>query len=67
MKQHINHKIRVLKHFGILDARDTTTITAVKKVLGTCQNETQVDIVLYNVLHGNETLNDLLHRKGAIQ
>ena len=66
MDNPITNKVRVLKHFGIIDKHDTATITAVKKVLKACRNEYEMDTVLHDVLHGREELKTLLTRKGVM-
>ena len=63
MNNPVLNKMMVLRHFGILDNAKPSQTNALKSILKSCQNETQMDNVLHDVLYGNETLEELLARK----
>ena len=63
MNNPVLNKMMVLRHFGILDNAKPSQTNALKSILKSCQNETQMDNVIHNVLYGNETLEELLKRK----
>lgn len=58
----VNDKIGLLHDFTILKEKYIKQEVETYLLLGTCQSEIQMEQKLYNVLHGNETLKDLLER-----
>ena len=62
----IADKVQILKDFHILPRKDRKTKSAVISVLAECKTELEMERCLYNVMHGNETLAQLLQRKGEI-
>lgn len=63
MTKIVNEKIKILRHFGIIESGDIELKEAVRKILFGCKSEIQMEQKLYNVLRGNETLNDLIARE----
>lgn len=63
-KELIDEKVKILRHFGILNRADKVTKSAVISVLAECKTEMEMEQCLYNVLHGSETLDQLFQRKG---
>lgn len=66
-KSVIRKKISLLKDFCVLKKDDTEKIEAVKKLLGQCDNEYEVERMLRGVLTCQYTLEDLLISKGVMQ
>ena len=66
-KSVIRKKISLLKDFCVLKKDDTEKIEAVKKLLGQCDNEHEVERMLRGVLTCQYTLEDLLISKGVMQ
>lgn len=61
----IDYKIKVLKEFCILAPNAKKKETAIRNILSGCRNEYEADAKLHDVLYGNETLDDMLTRKGV--
>ena len=59
----IDEKIELLHDFCILRKNATKQEAAIRNILSTCKSEIQMEQKLYNVLHGNETLKDLIKRE----
>ena len=59
----IAEKIRLLRHFAVLPKGDREKKSAVVSILAKCKTELEMERCLYNVLRGNETLDQLLQRK----
>lgn len=62
----IKEKVKILGHFAVLPKGDREKRSAVVSVLAECKTETEMERCLYNVLRGNETLDELLQRKGIL-
>lgn len=59
----IDEKIELLHDFGVLGENATKQEKDVRKILATCKNDIQMEQKLYNVLHGKETIKDLIARE----
>lgn len=62
-KDLIAEKVKLLKHFGVLTRGDRETKSAVISVLAKCNTEIEMEHCIHDVLHGKETLDQLLQRK----
>lgn len=62
----VNDKIELLQDFTILRDDDIKQEVSTRLLLTTCKSEIQMEQKLYNVLHGSETLEDLLARDDAV-
>ena len=78
MKSYINAKISMLYQLCLLnkqvirlgekhkkylpDAREAS----IRKLFNQCSNEIQIEQMLHNVVRGNETIDQMLERKGTI-
>lgn len=56
----INEKLQILRDFKLLGRR--TKI--VRKILARCSTELEMERKLYDVLHGNMTLEQLIQKEG---
>lgn len=63
MAKIINEKIKILRHFGIIESGNIEQKEAVRKILSNCKSEIAMEQKLYNVLRGNETLDNLIRRE----
>ena len=63
MRTWISDKIKLLHDFTILKSKYIKQEVDTYLLLGTCLSEIQMEQKLYNVLHGSETLKDLLERE----
>lgn len=61
-KEMIDEKIQLLKDFGLFSNKIKKERRAVISILATCNSEIQMEQKLHNVLHGKETLDDLIGR-----
>ena len=59
----IDDKINLLRDFCILRRGATKQEKAIRNILSNCKSEIQMEQKLYNVLHGIETLKDLIRRE----
>lgn len=59
-------KMSLLYDFGILTPDDDEGYDALERLLGRCNSEHEMTQLLYDVLHGNCTLTELLQKKGMI-
>ena len=58
----VEDKIAVLRDFKILTSKSTTQEATLRNILTLCKTDVSMDQKVYNVLHNNETLKDLLKR-----
>ena len=63
MEEYINEKISILRDFNILKYNSHKQEDAIRKILGNCKSEIQIDQKLHDILCGNETLKDLIKRE----
>ena len=61
----IAKKIDLLIGFNIVDENDYKTQAKIIKILNDCGTETQMTQCLHDVIWGNESLKELLKRKGV--
>ena len=59
----VDDKIELLKDFCILRKGATKQEESVRIILSNCPNELAMERKLFNVLHGNESLKDLIKRE----
>lgn len=57
----INEKLQILRDFKLLGRRTKT----VRKILARCNTELEMERKLYDVLHGNMTLEQLIQKEGC--
>ena len=57
----INDKLQLLRDFKLLGRRTKT----VRKILARCNTELEMERKLYDVLHGNMTLEQLIQKEGC--
>jgi hypothetical protein len=62
----VSEKLRVLRHFGILTSNATVQKEQVRTILASCTSEAQMDVKLYNVLRGNETIKEFIARHNEL-
>ena len=56
----IDEKLQLLRDFKLLGRRPKT----VRKILARCKTEREMEQKLYDVLHGNMTLEQLIQKEG---
>lgn len=56
----VNEKLQILRDFKLLGRRTKT----VRKILARCNTELEMERKLYDVLHGNMTLEQLIQKEG---
>lgn len=61
-KKNIDEKIRLLRHFGILNKWQRKERSAVISILAECNSEIQMEQKIHNLLHGTETLDNFIDR-----
>ena len=57
----VNDKLQLLRDFKLLGRRTKT----VRKILARCNTELEMERKLYDVLHGNMTLEQLIQKEGC--
>ena len=57
----IDEKLQLLRDFKLLGRRTKT----VRKILARCNTELEMERKLYDVLHGNMTLEQLIQKEGC--
>ena len=57
----VNDKLQLLRDFKLLGRRTKT----VRKILARCNTELEMERKLYDVLHGNITLEQLIQKEGC--
>ena len=57
----IDEKLQILRDFKLLGRRTKT----VRKILARCNTELEMERKLYDVLHGNMTLEQLIQKEGC--
>ena len=58
----VEEKISVMRDFKILTSKATLQEATLRNILTLCQTDIGMDQKVYNVMHGAETLKDLLAR-----
>lgn len=62
-KSPIDEKIELLRDFCILRKNANKQEEAIRNILAGCKSEIQMEQKLHNVLHGKESLKDLINRE----
>ena len=57
----VDEKLQILRDFKLLGRRTKT----VRKILARCNTELEMERKLYDVLHGNMTLEQLIQKEGC--